>query len=798
MATNIETRAVLKFAVDRAMLNKAIRANSDLEQSIVDIREAADRQAQAAQATLDVMEKVATIGTSIFNASAQAAEQYAQSAEAATATSERWLSTNQRIADAQTVLAEKQANALLPYRDALASVLELTSELPDEVITFGVNAGAVLSAIGTVGTIGAQITRFASEVRILGTYVQTLGLQQGATRAAVGVGAIGVGTVAGIGAVQAIGRATGDERLAQYGFDDLFETLRDSLGAIGALFIRAARDWAKILVDTNSIMALLAIKVEEAGDSFVRAIMRAYYSILEGIGSLSADTGLGVKIDLGDILGIDVEEARQRIDELTESTKDYGAAAEEVGKRNEELKARIDANTMGLTEGLLDLLGITEREARRIAADLEADFEQKYDVARAVYNYLEASDKAIMAFNDSQLEATKEHHSELENLAEEYHTSQEEALAEHNTSLQELAAEYQQARQDNEAAHNKKLAGLRDNYEDATTKAAAEFNKSRQKVIDDYNAAELKRIEEFNRARERADADHRDRLRDAAGRLDAIAVLNELRSYKKDQSRAKEDFDNTTKERRNARQEQLKDLQASYVEQKQARDNQYKEALADQRQAYSEQQAATTQAYNAQVATQKQAYNEMRTAQDIAYHEELNSLKTQFNERQQAQERQFRQELELQDQAFQERLKAMMGFEDETTAFLRRNLDGYNDFAQAIIDNIMLIEAERSKLAPEIVYTPSTTPSRASGGYLNAGMFKGHPNEYVLNRQTTGVLERLTGGILTQQSVQNIANNSRSVTVGALNINGDIGGYTPQQIKVLAQQGLVELLGEMG
>jgi len=61
--------------------------------------------------------------------------------------------------------------------------------------------------------------------------------------------------------------------------------------------------------------------------------------------------------------------------------------------------------------------------------------------------------------------------------------------------------------------------------------------------------------------------------------------------------------------------------------------------------------------------------------------------------------------------------------------------------------------------------------------------------------QTTRLYERGMGGRLSQQTLQSISNRSSSVTIERL-VLGDVGGYSPRQIRQLVREGFVEALQE--
>jgi hypothetical protein len=86
-----------------------------------------------------------------------------------------------------------------------------------------------------------------------------------------------------------------------------------------------------------------------------------------------------------------------------------------------------------------------------------------------------------------------------------------------------------------------------------------EIERDHRETVDKLTEAFYKdqadRLKDFQRDQRRAQQDHRDAMLDAAGKLDAIALLDEQRNFTKDQQRAKEDF----KEEQSQRDREFKD-----------------------------------------------------------------------------------------------------------------------------------------------------------------------------------------------------------------------------------------------
>lgn len=143
----------------------------------------------------------------------------------------------------------------------------------------------------------------------------------------------------------------------------------------------------------------------------------------------------------------------------------------------------------------------------------------------------------------------------------------------------------------------------------------------------------------YNRNRERAQRDHRDRLLDAAARLDAVAIRNEQRNYARQQQDAEENYTEQRDKIKEALAEQLADAQ-------QAQEQRLKEArqadadrLADMRAAFDERLAQEDEERAIQRARRAEDHADQMAEMDRAQAERMAKISEQ-----EAQEKQSRQE----------------------------------------------------------------------------------------------------------------------------------------------------------
>lgn len=173
----------------------------------------------------------------------------------------------------------------------------------------------------------------------------------------------------------------------------------------------------------------------------------------------------------------------------------------------------------------------------------------------------------------------------------------------------------------------KREADAAKDYARAVARTQEDAAKRAAKWQEDYNerVAEIReagneRLTEleadYAKNRERAASDHRDRLMDAAGRLDAVAVREEQKNYARQQQEAKENYDDQRSDIQKALGRQLADaLEAQEERLADAREAD-RERLADMQEAFEEQRAEARQADIDRLEDMKAAFDERLARED--------------------------------------------------------------------------------------------------------------------------------------------------------------------------------------
>lgn len=173
----------------------------------------------------------------------------------------------------------------------------------------------------------------------------------------------------------------------------------------------------------------------------------------------------------------------------------------------------------------------------------------------------------------------------------QYEQQRADAIRDYGRAIVREEEDFQRNRARAIQTFERQIAQVR---EDAAKREADWLKEHNERVAELRNdgTERLQELEErYNRDRERAAQDHRDRLLDAAARLDAVAVRNEQRNYARQQKDAEENFNEQRDKLRESLREQLADAQRAQDERLAAAREADAERLADMRQAFDRQLA---------------------------------------------------------------------------------------------------------------------------------------------------------------------------------------------------------------
>jgi len=789
---------LIGFDIDEDKARKAVDSINKLDDNIDKLDKTLSKTEKSFARLTSVGVSLGAVSAVILAPAILSAENYIKAVDGATDVSRRWLAATAKQQRAQIEFGRKSAEALIPIKEGLASLLELTARVDPAILQAGLAAGGLLALTGAIGVFVGAIGSFATQSAILITQINRISAVQAAggvggigARLGVGGAAIAAGTGIGLLGVRAAGRATGDERLEQAGLDDALEILVDLIKKLSAIIglgnILIAEQIADTIIKMEGTTKKFIIRLESVFDELVAGLANGILDINEFFGDLSPDLGLaGDAASVAASIGIpgfgaakelfnlapDLELSPELIEALTKiSNQEPTDINERLLAIDTETSRKLQDNTTKtaeLIESFSDFILPEASEENDIVAfftDSEKQFLDRFKLLNDVIS------ESTIAFGESRKEELEDFNEDTLKIESDF--QRQRLLQLDDFERTRLRAEQDFAKKQSQTT----LQFARDQQQ-----SQAEFEISRKEQIEQVQKDDLKRQRDFARDRERAAEDSNLRLLEAVGRLDATAVISELRGFTTEDRRAREDFSLESEERKRQLDEQIRDEQAKFQKLQAERNTQFQERQAQELARFQEAQERRLEDFERQRDLAQENFNRSQNDRQSEFDTRRAQERKEFNTLQIERRNQFiaerNQQIEFQNRSLQE------------TATYYTNLQRQFD----ILNNARLRD-----FALEITgFTASQVPSFDDGGHSGrGGIAMLHENEFVLDKPTTSMLERGTGS-LTQSKVQNLFQNR---TVGDVSPTIIIEGNTnmsSQNIDNAVQSGLLKALVSMG
>lgn len=737
------------------------------------------------------------------------AEQYVRMAGEADEKSKLWLETTEELEKAQSRLGGVAIDSILPLMelttDVLTKAAEFAEKYPELIqLAFGIGtvvimatalqsavsrgirliADAKLILIETKRFIAAQMNRDAADkMLVAATMNQRAAKQQLAGGAGGGVrGALGaIGGLGGLGSALAVGGAVA------------------AWVAVG-LKVKAVGDDAKKMTEQMGSEWDKFFKEQTGSAESATDLARSYNDAQRRVNEAYDEGGLVASIffDREKLVNANRAKLSTELIKIARNYEDYETAVESLNEelgRDEQQIVKLDRATYRYRRKLAELhdeYARGEASLRDIASlQLQSNnlFQQVAGLANLAISELGttvATSKLVDVWVELQEEieaANSRFQEESEAAWQEYLDEREKMDAETAAELERIQNEYAQAslKIELDAATEREQilaqAGL------DMVKREEEIGQEREQTMIDFHE-EMKQAEvdhykeraeaaaDFGLEMQRAEQDHQLSMRrmredselrqvDAIRSRDAIALIEEKRSYERERQRAETDFQIEMGRRNQDFARQMAQMEASFREQQAARQRSYEEQLAALRERQAEEKRMVDAATEEQLAAleerrvleQRSLYDGNKDQEDqLKEHNETQSKEAQRAYRDRRREAKRAQNRELEDayNTWRDRRQAQGVFlsgelEQIRTHYRQRltELRNWMHSANAIV--------QQSTLS-------STKPGRAAGGYAGMGTYqlgeRGY--EYVLDHATTRMAEHLAGGRLTQAGVQGL------------------------------------------
>lgn len=532
----------------------------------------------------EISRQLGAAGAAILGPLVLLATQYQKVSSLAVESTLRWTQATDRLRNAQLRIGQAAQATLLPFMERAGLLAEDAARLIErhpEIIKLAAGAGVALTAVGAVGLVTAEVAQAVIAVKDIATLIAPLiqsagGLIQLAASA--GVLGLGVGIIGGAGflALQEIGRRRG--QTTGEVVQDVGQTIKQLFTLAGTLLNRS------VLEFVNGLH-----KARAGLNNLVTAIGSLLYEVTGGVAGFSPA----------------VAQARRN---ATQGELDQAIATNQA-YFDAVLRAAIDRVIGGPGGGA----GDAEQFLGPLTDDLLRSFEDYLIAAdRAQAAHVQARKQQQDDFDRSQIEAAREFGRTLDKLHEDFNRQREKAEQAHLRALARL-----------EANRGDALASARDDANEREIEREQEYQRQAQQHADDYQRERLRALE-----------DHQEKLRDAAGRLDAVAVLAELRRFAKDERQSGEDYALEEQRRAEARQresqeakkdlqQRLQDINDSYDKQRQLAIENYAESERLAKEDFERQRQQMIEEFNYQQELRRQHFEEQLRREDAQFRREM-------------------------------------------------------------------------------------------------------------------------------------------------------------------------------
>lgn len=466
-----------------------------------------------------------------------------------------------------------------------------------------VRAGAGLVALAAAGAPALLLFNQLAEAAAKLGGLRMLG--------AAGLGA-GIGGLLGFGAVRAIGAATGDEFLQNFGWAQFVEGFKRGLLGILTNFSNVAGQLTTGLAGTVTEFISAVAQMTLAMGNFVITIGRMIPAVLGGNRLL--EIGAGV-MERGATLGagaLGIQEAARRANEqratdLANLTRlMFPPSTETAGGGAAQARAQQEAFNAELLKAQVDYYQGVQRIEEQ-AAQARLDATRQYEQQRS--------------------ETIRQYELTIAREAEDFARQRARAVAQFNRQIAQVQEEAARREADWQEDLDERIADMR-----------GEGNKRLQELEEDYQ-----------RQRERSAEQHRETLLGAAARLDARAVLEEQRRFARQQRAAeeqhrervedeRENLERRIAQEREAHEERLADardadarriaeMRAAFEEQQRLEDEDRAIRLQRMQEDHEQQLAQMEQAHQDRLIQIDRHAAAERTALDDAFENQLADLK---------------------------------------------------------------------------------------------------------------------------------------------------------------------------
>jgi hypothetical protein len=466
-------------------------------------------------------------------------------------------------------------------------------------------AGAGFTALVAAGVPALLLF---NQLAVAAEKLKTLGVLGGLGRLGVLGGAAAIGVGAGIGVSNAIGNATGNKSMQEASLQSVWLLLRQTIVIL-----------AKGLSDVD-------LAIRSGLVNALRTLVNAVIGAASSLGGVVSAIGgmLPGRMGGNTLTQLGGELSNRGAGALASSNAAFDAMIADITKRNRDTLRSFRDFMVPPTAGV----GSTDTTPVNLAGGTP-------DISGPVQEWAKGVQRIEREAGAARLQAVRDHEQQ-----------RNETIAQYNLSALREAEDFARQRARAEANFQRQLADV----QDAATKRAAEWQRERDEHLADLRTESAERLrdidEEYAKDREHRARDHRERLLDAAARLDAVAVREEQRRFAQQNSDAADAYQTRVSQERENLAERIADEEKGHERRLEAQRVADAERLADLKRAFEEQRAEEDFERAIRLQRQAEDHASQLAQMDAAQVERLAQIGQQAAQERAALEENFLQQLQ--------------------------------------------------------------------------------------------------------------------------------------------------------
>lgn len=559
------------------------------------------------------------------------------------------------------------------------------------------------------------------------------------------LGALGRGGLLALGAgaavygsawaARGIGRATGNEELAQSSAGDMFGSVRRAWQEFQMWMLTQWHNLAQFIV-AASVRIGVALRAMVA-------------DIVEHIPGVGGRASAALRGQIGDL--------------------EAGGAAW--------LQRQRDA----YNAEMLRLMGGADALSHGPSADATARVQAEKQAAKERTDAIVQWATSVRALERETAEARLQ-------ATQQYEAQRTSVIASYGRTMAREAEDFARQRARQQAELERRIADIARDAAERRAEWQAELNKRIAEIRDDGNERITEIEEDYQRSRERAERSHRETLMGAAARLDATAVLAEQRRYAQATQDAAQAHAERVHDEQASINERIAQEQEAHAKRLEAARRADEQRIEELRRSLAEQQRMEDEDRRVRLERMAEDHGRQLRELDETHRDRLAQI-----DRQAARERLALDEaFQAQMAQFGEQTTAWLRLQAERE---REALKLFDEWWQAIL---LRFAGGSESGAPGSGNPPVLQPFADGGPVMRTGPALVHAGEYVLNPRTTAALNAMMGGFDQNRLLQQVGGKSMSVTFadGAIRVAAG-AGQTPLDVARAVRDEVADLFREL-